>query len=100
MVKNSILLYSSELNPFTDMQKVDEIQKKDNTDTIVSAYYDVSHVVVGCGYRQDIYYNASGQVIATREYIKVASGQSDHGICYLNISSIGDIDRVIAAKIS
>lgn len=79
---------------------LDEIQKKDNTDTVVSAYYDVSHVVVGCGYRQDIYYNASGQVIAMREYIKVASGQSDHGICYLNINSIGDIDRVIAAKIS
>ena len=28
MAKNSILLYSSELNPFTDMQKVDGIQKK------------------------------------------------------------------------
>lgn len=69
-------------------------------ETINSGYCDVSHVAVGCGYRTDVYYDANGNVITTRNYLKVASGTIEYGIGYLNINGITDIRYAISIEIS
>ena len=50
------------------------------------------HVVVGCGYKIDTYYNSDGQVIATRTYLKVASGLNRFEIGYLCLDGKSKID--------
>ena len=72
----------------------------DGVDTINSGYSSVSHVVVGCGYRTDVYYDANGNVITTRNYLRVASGILDYGIGYLNINGVTDIRNAISIEIS
>lgn len=69
-------------------------------DTIISDYSAAGHVVVGCGYRCDTYYNSSNQVISTRRYLKVASGHDGYGIAYLNIQGTGNMDKAIAVTIT
>ncbi len=73
-----------------------------NQDTVSNSTYVATHVEVGIGYKIHTYYNASGSVITSREYLKVASGIFDYGIGYLNISSNagGDIVNAIAIEIS
>ncbi len=69
-------------------------------DEISSGYCGVSHVAIGCGYKTDTYYDASGNVITTRTYLKVASGMIDYGVGYLNINGITDIRNAISIQIS
>ncbi len=78
----------------------DSITSENNVDTIENSYCNISHVVVGCGYEIHTYYNANGQVIDTRTYLKVASGLNSHMICYLNINSISQINNAIAITVS
>ena len=61
------------------------------SEVIKSHYSTVAHVVVGCGYKVDTYYNANGQVIATRTYLKVASGWVQYGITYLCLDGKSEI---------
>ena len=70
------------------------------TDTIISDYSSAGHVVVGCGYRCDTYYNASNAVISTRRYLKVASGNDGYGIGYINLQGTGTLDKAISVTIS
>ena len=84
----------------TGFALVNDITESGTTDTISSGYSPKTHVVVGCGYRTDTYYNASGAVITTRNYLKVASGFDTYGIGYLNINSLGQIDRAVSVQIS
>lgn len=69
-------------------------------DTISSGYCPVSHVVVGCGYRVDTYYNANNSVIQTNKYLKVACGLTSYGIGYLNINGRTTISKAISIQIS
>lgn len=76
------------------------ITETSTMDTITSGYSANSHVVVGCGYKIDTYYNTSGATIATRNYLKVASGLDTYDIGYLNINALGQIDKAISVQIS
>ena len=71
-----------------------------NRDIISSGYSRDSHVLVGCGYKIDKYYNLNGSMQDTRTYLKVASGSNIYGIGYLNINSLGQMDRAISITIS
>ena len=84
------------LNGFAFLKNIEE---KESTDTVNSSYCALTHVAVGCGYKRDTYYDASNRVITTRTYLKVASVLSDYNIGYLNINSLGNIDRAISVLI-
>ena len=79
---------------------LDSITETTSTDTIKSDYSSNSHVVIGCGYKIDTYYNASGTITAVRNYLKVASGTEGYNIGYLNINGFGNIDRAISVNIN
>lgn len=74
-----------------DAQGVDEIK---------SGYCPVSHVIACCGYKIDTYYDANNNVIATRNYIKVASGLVAYNIGYLNINGATTISKAISIYVS
>ena len=66
--------------------------KDGGTSEVINSHYSTAaHVVVGCGYKVDTYYNANGQVIATRTYLKVASGWFGYGITYLCLDGKSEI---------
>lgn len=69
-------------------------------DSLSSSFCSISHVVVGCGYRTDTYYDANGNVITTRNYLKVSSGLFGYGVGYLNINGMSDIRNAISIEIS
>ncbi|MBD5631800.1 MAG: hypothetical protein HDP34_01030 [Clostridia bacterium] len=62
-------------------------------EVIKSHHSTIAHVVVGCGYKVDTYYNANGQVISTRTYLKVATGLDQYRIGYLCLDGKSGIDR-------
>lgn len=76
------------------------ILEEEGKDTIGRGYCPVSHVEVGCGYKIDTYYDANGGVIATRTYLKVASGLIDYGIGYLSLNGESAISKAISTQIS
>lgn len=79
---------------------VNLIQENDGEDIITSEHSTVAHVVIACGYKKHNYYNSNGQIIAERIYLKISSGFSLRGICYLNINSVSTIDKAISINIS
>ena len=70
-----------------------------SSEVIKSKHNTIAHVVVGCGYKVDTYYNANGQVIATRTYLKVASGLNFYEITYLCLDGKSTIYRADAVII-
>lgn len=76
------------------------ITESENSDLIESSSSVNGHVVVGCGYKIDTYYNANDQVITTRTYLKVATGHYAYGIGYLNINGLGCMDKAISVAIN
>ena len=54
-----------------------------SSEVVKSHHSPIAHVAVGCGYKVDTYYNANGQVITSRTYLKVASGLDFYNITYL-----------------
>lgn len=58
-----------------------------------------AHVVVGCGYKIDTYYDSDGKVITTRTYLKVASGLNQFEIGYLCLDGKSKIDIATSAII-
>lgn len=79
---------------------LDGIQESEEQDIIKSTHTTLSHVVIACGYKQNNYYNSNGQKIAEKIYLKVCSGITSRGICYLNINSVSKIDKAVSATIS
>lgn len=75
------------------------IQENTNRDVINSGYCSLTHVVVGCGYKQYTYYDANNRQIGQNVYLKVASALQEYKIGYLNINGFGNIDRAIAVEI-
>ena len=71
-----------------------------NGETIKSEHSSVAHVVVGCGYKIDTYYNSEGKVVATRTYLKVASGFDSYGVVYLCLDGKSTVDRATSVIIS
>lgn len=84
----------------TGFALLNEITETTNMDTISSGYSAAAHVMVGCGYKIDKYYNSNGTIQDTRTYLKVASGSNIYGIGYLNINGLGQMDRAISITIS
>ncbi len=78
---------------------MDLIREGENKDIVESTRYNSSHVVIGCGYRRDIYYNASGNVITTRTYLRAASTSAIQDMTYVNINGFGQIDKAISVNI-
>ncbi len=79
---------------------ITNIVQGNSTDSIISDDIDSSHATIGYGYRIDTYYNANGQIIDTRYYLKVASGLATYGTGFLNINGLGIMDRAISVQIS
>lgn len=75
-------------------------QSKSGGETIEGDYCNVAHVVIGCGYKVDTYYNSNGQVITTRTYLKIASGFNLYEITYLCLDGKSTIDRATSVIIS
>lgn len=84
----------------TGFALLNEITETTNMDTVSSGYSAAAHVMVGCGYKIDKYYNVNGAIQDTRTYLKVASGSNIYGIGYLNINGLGQMDRAISVTIS
>ncbi len=66
---------------------------------INSRHSYVAHVVIAYGYKVDTYYNANGQIIATRTYLNVASGMDEYKLTYLCLDGKSKIDRAISVII-
>lgn len=58
----------------------------DGKDNIVTEHSTIAHVVVGCGYRVDTYYNSNNNVIASRTYLKVSDGADGAALRYLSVT--------------
>ncbi len=84
----------------TNFSMLNSLVESDGRDTIGRGYCAVSHVVAGCGYKVDTYYDINGNVINTRTYLKVASGLLGYGIGYLNVNGESTISRAISTQIS
>ena len=84
----------------TNFSMLNGIDEGNGVDEISSGYCPVSHVVAGCGYRVDTYYNSNGNVIDTRTYLKVACGTMTYGIGYLNINGVSTISKAISVYVS
>ena len=84
---------------FSGFSMLDRIETNGTVDTVVNDYAQSGHVMVGCGYRYDTYYNSANQVITTRYYLKVASGLPGYGIGYINIQGSGNLDKAISVTI-
>ena len=69
------------------------------SEVIKSHHCNAAHVVVGCGYKVVTYYNSNKQVIATRTYLKVASGMVEYGITYLCLDGKSNIDKTTSITI-
>ncbi len=78
---------------------VNSIQENPNMDIISSGYCALTHVVVGCGYKQHTYYDANNKQIGQKTYLKVASALQEYKIGYLNINGLGNIDKAISVEI-
>lgn len=78
---------------------LNRIQENSTQDIISSGYCALSHVAVGCGYKQDRYYNAAGNLLDTRTYLKVASALEEYNIGYLNINGLSTINRALSVTI-
>ena len=74
--------------------------ENDGYDTVDSAISSVAHVMAGCGYRVDTYFDESGNQIDQRIYLKISSGLATYGIGYLNINGISTMNHAIATTIS
>lgn len=72
----------------------------DTGEMIKTEYSSVAHVVVGCGYQVDTYYDSLGNVLFTRTYLKIASGFDIRGLTYLCLDGQSTIDRATAVIIS
>lgn len=75
------------------------IEESTGRDVIHNDYCALTHVAVGCGYKQDTYYDSNNREIAAKTYLKVSSGLSGYDIGYLNITGIGNIDKAISVEI-
>ena len=72
----------------------------DGTTEIIKYNYCTSgHVVVGYGYVVDTYYDASNKVVATRTYLKVASGLLTYRMAYLCLDGKSNVSRATAITI-
>lgn len=77
-------------------------QDDGTSETIKYSYDTVPHVVVGFGYKIETYFNANNAVIATRTYLKVASGLTQvnlSGISYLCLDGKSKIEYAISTTI-
>ncbi len=75
------------------------IISNNNIDTIRTNTTYVGHVVIGYGYKIEEYYNSNNQLIATRNYLKVASGLIEDGLTYLCLDGKSTVDRAISSYI-
>lgn len=71
-----------------------------NQDTVYNCQYPSNHVVIGCGYRVDSYYDANDNLINQVKYLRVSSGFPEFTLCYLNISNFTQIANAITINIS
>ena len=76
------------------------IREEDGYDVVGCGYCPISHVAAGCGYKIDTYYDANGNVITTRTYLKVASGLNSYGIGYLSLNETTTISKAISILVS
>ena len=84
----------------TDFTMSNGIREEEGQDTIGCGYCPISHVVAGCGYKIDTYYDANDNVITTRTYLKVASGLNSYGIGYLSLNEVNTISKAISILVS
>ena len=84
----------------TNFAMLDGMGEIDGGETISSGYCPVSHVVAGCGYKIDTYYDEDNNLIDTRTYLKVASGTLGYGLGYLNINGLSTISKAISILVS
>ncbi len=79
---------------------VNGIVENENEDLIQSSRSSVSHVVIGCGYKIDRYYDEQNRLTQTRTYLRVASGLDSHDIGYLNVNGLSQIHTAISTLIN
>ena len=75
------------------------LKTENNVDSILTNTTYVGHVVIGYGYKIEEYYNSNNQLIATRNYLKVASGFSEEGLALLCLDGKSTVDRAISTYI-
>ncbi len=76
------------------------VEDNETYDYISHGYVNATHVMVGCGYRTDTYFDANGNQIGVRRYLKVASGTVSYDIGYMSLDWNGYLDKAISVTIS
>ncbi|MBQ8429528.1 MAG: hypothetical protein IJX30_05490 [Clostridia bacterium] len=71
----------------------------DGVDTFNSSVSVNTHVAIGYGYRECVYYDANNNVISTQRFLMVSSGLAIYGLCYFNIH-YGTINKAVAVTIA
>lgn len=84
---------------FFDGYAVGATSEGSSVDTVNNAVSANTHVAIGYGYKEDVYYNANNNVIATQRFLRVSSGLALYGLCYFNLN-YGTINKAIAVTIA
>ena len=71
----------------------------DGVDTINNTVSVNTHVAIGYGYEETIYYDANNNVISTQRYLLVSSGLAGYGLQLFNMA-YGTINKAIAVTIA
>ena len=75
------------------------VAQGDGVDTIGSAVSANTHVAIGYGYKEYIYYDENDNVIFTQRYLRVSSGLALYGLCYFSLH-YGIINKAVAVTIA
>ena len=71
----------------------------DDADHIDTTYYTVNHAMVGCGYLDIDYYNASGSKFRSDKYLKISTALSNETSGYMRINDKENIYEALAVTI-
>lgn len=71
----------------------------DDADHIDTTYYTVNHAMVGCGYLDVDYYNASGSKFRSDKYLKISTALSNETSGYMRINDKENIYEALAVTI-
>lgn len=75
------------------------VVEDDGVDTVNNVVSVNTHVAIGHGYKEIIYYDANNNVVSTQRYLMVSSGLAGYGLQKFNMA-YGTINKAIAVTIA
>ncbi|MDE6400991.1 MAG: hypothetical protein K2L54_00075 [Clostridiales bacterium] len=78
----------------------DGVLPYDGADHIDTTYYSVNHAMVGCGYLEIDYYNASGANFRSDKYLKISTAMDNATSGYMRINDKENVYDALAITIA